>query len=127
MMAMMYGNVYVAKIAMGANDTQTVRAFMEAEAHDGHFDNHCIQSLHCARNYMTKGMYNQKLPLIPVIGNCTAQSIACKGRKIHFVLIQSAKTSAEEFMNLETRFKMLANHFYEHSNNLHFLRRKMLH
>jgi len=33
--AMSYGNVYVAQIAMGANMTQTVRAFAEAEAHQG--------------------------------------------------------------------------------------------
>jgi len=33
--AMSYGNVYVAQIAMGANPTQTVRTFVEAEAHPG--------------------------------------------------------------------------------------------
>ena len=32
MMAMSYGNVYVAKVAMGANDMQTVKAFIEAES-----------------------------------------------------------------------------------------------
>jgi hypothetical protein len=35
MMAMTYGNVYVARVAMGANDQQTLRAFLEAEAYDG--------------------------------------------------------------------------------------------
>ncbi len=35
LMAMTYGNVYVAQIAMGANMTQTVKAFQEAEAHQG--------------------------------------------------------------------------------------------
>jgi pyruvate-ferredoxin/flavodoxin oxidoreductase len=35
MMAMAYGNVYVAKIAFGANDSQTMKAFLEADAHDG--------------------------------------------------------------------------------------------
>ena len=35
LMAMSYGNVYVAKIAMGANDQHTLRAFLEAEAYDG--------------------------------------------------------------------------------------------
>ncbi|MCB1148505.1 MAG: pyruvate:ferredoxin (flavodoxin) oxidoreductase, partial [Leptospiraceae bacterium] len=35
MMAMGYGNVYVAQIAMGANDTQTLKAILEAEAYDG--------------------------------------------------------------------------------------------
>jgi pyruvate-ferredoxin/flavodoxin oxidoreductase len=33
--AMTYGNVYVAQIAMGADDTQTVTAFREAEAYRG--------------------------------------------------------------------------------------------
>jgi pyruvate-ferredoxin/flavodoxin oxidoreductase len=35
MMAMSYGNVYVARVAFGANDMQTVKAFLEAEAYDG--------------------------------------------------------------------------------------------
>ncbi len=35
MMMMMYGNVYVAQVAMGANMTQTVKAFQEAEAYNG--------------------------------------------------------------------------------------------
>ena len=34
-MAISYGNVYVAQIAMGANQTQTVKALAEAEQHDG--------------------------------------------------------------------------------------------
>ena len=35
MMAMSYGYVYVARISMGYNRIQTIRAFMEAEAYDG--------------------------------------------------------------------------------------------
>ena len=35
MEAVSYGSVYVARIAMGSNDMQTVKAFQEAEAHDG--------------------------------------------------------------------------------------------
>ena len=35
MMAMSYGSVYVAKVAMGAGDMHTVKAFLEAEAFDG--------------------------------------------------------------------------------------------
>jgi pyruvate-ferredoxin/flavodoxin oxidoreductase len=33
--AMAYGDVYVAQVALGANPTQTVRAFAEAEQHEG--------------------------------------------------------------------------------------------
>jgi len=35
LMAMSYGNVYVAEVAYGAKDVQTLRAFLEAEAYEG--------------------------------------------------------------------------------------------
>jgi pyruvate-ferredoxin/flavodoxin oxidoreductase len=35
LMAMTYGHVYVARVAMGANDAHTLRALREAEAYDG--------------------------------------------------------------------------------------------
>lgn len=35
LMAMSYGNVYVGKVAMGANDAQTVKTMIEAEAFNG--------------------------------------------------------------------------------------------
>jgi len=35
LMVMTYGNVYVARVAMGANDAQTLKAFREAEAYPG--------------------------------------------------------------------------------------------
>ena len=35
MEAISYGSVYVARVAMGGNDTHTVRALLEAEAYDG--------------------------------------------------------------------------------------------
>jgi pyruvate-ferredoxin/flavodoxin oxidoreductase len=35
MIAMTYGNIYVARVAFGSSDTQTVKAFLEAEAYEG--------------------------------------------------------------------------------------------
>jgi len=35
MIAMTYGNIYVAQIAMGANDAQSVKAFVEADSYPG--------------------------------------------------------------------------------------------
>src|ERR1041385_4471128 len=35
LLAIGYGNIYVGRIAMGANDAQTVRTFLEAESYDG--------------------------------------------------------------------------------------------
>ncbi|MCS6846834.1 MAG: pyruvate:ferredoxin (flavodoxin) oxidoreductase [Anaerolineae bacterium] len=61
MMAMSYGNVYVAQVAMGANDAQTIKAFLEAEAYDG--PALIIAYSHCIAHGidMAKGLHQQKL------------------------------------------------------------------
>jgi pyruvate-ferredoxin/flavodoxin oxidoreductase len=60
-LAMSYGNVYVAQVAMGASDVQTVRAFMEAEAYDG--PSLVIAYSHCIAHgiNMRHGLEQQKL------------------------------------------------------------------
>jgi len=60
LMAMAYGDVYVAQIAMGANDTQTVKAFVEAEAWRG--PSILIAYSHCIAHgiNMAKGTDQQK-------------------------------------------------------------------
>jgi pyruvate-ferredoxin/flavodoxin oxidoreductase len=60
-MAMNYGYVYIAHIAMGANDAQTLRAIQEAEAYDG--PSLIIAYSHCIAHgiNMAKGMDQQKL------------------------------------------------------------------
>jgi pyruvate-ferredoxin/flavodoxin oxidoreductase len=35
LLAITYGNIYVARVAMGAHDSQTIKAMLEAEAYDG--------------------------------------------------------------------------------------------
>jgi pyruvate-ferredoxin/flavodoxin oxidoreductase len=59
--AIRYGNVYVAQVAMGANDTHTVKAFLEAEAHNG--PSLIIAYSQCIAHGidMAKGMHQQKL------------------------------------------------------------------
>jgi pyruvate-ferredoxin/flavodoxin oxidoreductase len=61
LMAMSYGHVYVAQVAMGARDSQTLRAFMEAEAYPG--PSLIIAYSHCiAHGYdMVQGLEHQKL------------------------------------------------------------------
>jgi pyruvate-ferredoxin/flavodoxin oxidoreductase len=61
LMAVAYGNVYVAQIAMGAQPQQTVDAFLEAEAHDG--PSLIIAYSHCIAHgiNMRLGMRQQKL------------------------------------------------------------------
>ncbi|GAA6740765.1 pyruvate:ferredoxin (flavodoxin) oxidoreductase [Thermus oshimai] len=60
-MAMSYGHVYVAQVAMGANDAHTVRAFLEAEAHPG--PALIVAYSHCIAHGidMAKGMEHQKM------------------------------------------------------------------
>jgi len=60
MMAMNYGRAYVAHIAMGGSDGQTMKAFAEAEAHDG--PSLIIAYSHCiAHGYdMVHGIEQQK-------------------------------------------------------------------
>jgi pyruvate-ferredoxin/flavodoxin oxidoreductase len=61
MLAMSYGYVYVAQIAVGAKDTQTVRAFLEAESYPG--PSLIIAYSHCiAHGYdLIHGLEQQKL------------------------------------------------------------------
>jgi pyruvate-ferredoxin/flavodoxin oxidoreductase len=61
MMAMGYGHVYVAHIAFGAKDTQTVRALLEAESYAG--PSLIIAYSHCiAHGYdMARGLDQQRL------------------------------------------------------------------
>ncbi|PYP90534.1 MAG: pyruvate:ferredoxin (flavodoxin) oxidoreductase [Candidatus Angelobacter sp. Gp1-AA117] len=61
LMAMNYGNVYVARVAMGAGDMQTLKAFLEAEAYQG--VSLIIAYSHCiAHGYdMVHGLDQQKL------------------------------------------------------------------
>ncbi len=64
MEALSYGNVYVARVAMGGGDTHTVKAFLEAEAYNG--PSLIIAYSHCiAHGYdMVFGMNQQKAAVL---------------------------------------------------------------
>jgi pyruvate-ferredoxin/flavodoxin oxidoreductase len=64
MEAISYGSVYVARVAMGGNDTQTIKAFREAESFDG--PSLIIAYSHCiAHGYdMAHGMEQQKAAVL---------------------------------------------------------------
>jgi len=61
LIAMTYGNVYVAQVAMGSSDKQTLQAIIEAEAYDG--PSLIIAYSHCIAHGidMTKGLTQQAL------------------------------------------------------------------
>ena len=58
---MSYGYIYVARVAMGASDSQTLRAFLEADAYDG--PSLIIAYSHCIAHgiNMRQGLEQQKL------------------------------------------------------------------
>lgn len=60
LISMSYGYIYVAQVAVGANPTQTVKAFAEAEAYDG--PSIIIAYSHCINHGidMTKGLGEHK-------------------------------------------------------------------
>ena len=60
LLAMVYGNIYVAKVAIGANPAQTVKAFVEAESYPG--PSLIIAYSHCIAHGidMTLGYQEQK-------------------------------------------------------------------
>ena len=60
LLVMDYGSVYVARVAMGANDSQTLKAILEAEAYDG--PSLIIAYAHCiAQGYdLRNGLQQQK-------------------------------------------------------------------
>ena len=61
MMAIAYGYVYVARVAMGSSDIQTIKAFLEAESYEG--PSLIIAYSHCiAHGYnLVNGLKQQKL------------------------------------------------------------------
>ena len=61
LMAMTYGHVYVASVAMGARDEHTVRAFLEAESYPG--PSLILAYSHCIAHglAMEEGLHHQKL------------------------------------------------------------------
>jgi pyruvate-ferredoxin/flavodoxin oxidoreductase len=109
LIAMSYGNVYVARVAMGAKDEQTLRAFLEAEAYNG--PSLIIAYSHCLMHGidMSKGMRNQKAavdsgqwPLYrynPERADHNENPMTLDSR--------APKIPLREYLQMETRFKML--------------------
>jgi len=109
MMALTYGNVYVAKIAMGANDAQTVKAFVEAEKYDG--PSIIIAYSHCvAHGYdLRYGMDHQKLAVDSGLWPLFRYNpdLKTEGKNPMQLDYKGPKIDVKNFMYQETRFKMV--------------------
>jgi pyruvate-ferredoxin/flavodoxin oxidoreductase len=109
MMAMMYGNVYVARVAMGSSDMQTLKAFLEAEAWDG--PSIIIAYSHCiAHGYDLKhGLDQQKLAVQsgywPLFRYNPA--LAAQGKNPFQLDSKAPAIPLEKYIYNETRYTML--------------------
>jgi pyruvate-ferredoxin/flavodoxin oxidoreductase len=109
MMAMTYGSVYVAQIALGANDAHTIKAFREAEAYDG--PSLIIAYSHCIAHGidMSKGLDQQELAVKSGYWPLYRYNPALKVEGKNPLQLDSKPPSipVEEYIYNETRYRML--------------------
>jgi pyruvate-ferredoxin/flavodoxin oxidoreductase len=118
---MTYGNVYVARVAFGAKDAQTVKALLEAESYPGPSLDHRLLALHRARLRPGAGPAQQKRavetgywPLFrhdprraaPGESPLKLDSAAPKGRLVDHLRVESRFRAIEQ--EDPDRFRMLA-------------------
>jgi pyruvate-ferredoxin/flavodoxin oxidoreductase len=109
LIAMSYGTVYVASVAMGAKDEHTLKTFLEAEAYNG--PSLIIAYAHCIAHgiNMTTGMADQKAAvdsgqwLLYRYNPERAQA----GENPLILDSRTPTRKVQDFMLMETRFKML--------------------
>jgi len=109
LMAMAYGHVYVAQVAFGSKDVQTVRAFLEAESYPG--PSVIIAFSHCiAHGYdLSHGLDQQKLAVEtgywPLYRYDPRRAAAGESP----LVLDSAppKTELGKYMRNETRFRLV--------------------
>ena len=109
LMAIAYGNVYVASVAIGYNDQQTLRAFLEAESYPG--PSLIIAYSHCISHGidMRKGLEQQKLAvqsgLWPVYRY--DPRLIEEGKNPLILEYKGPQIPLEEYAYKETRFRTL--------------------
>ncbi|AVQ74067.1 pyruvate:ferredoxin (flavodoxin) oxidoreductase [Microcystis sp. MC19] len=110
LMAMTYGNVYVASVAMGARNEQTIKAFLEAEAYNG--PSLIIAYSHCIAHgiNMTTAMNHQKE--VVESGRWLMYryhpDLAKEGKNPLQLDSRAPKLTVAQTLYSENRFKMLA-------------------
>ncbi len=109
LIAMSYGNVYVARVALGARDEHTVKALIEAERHPG--VSLIIAYSHCIAHGINMSTANQNQRMAVASGQWLLYrynpALSAEGKN-PFQLDSKAPTKkVKEFMDMENRFKLL--------------------
>jgi pyruvate-ferredoxin/flavodoxin oxidoreductase len=117
LIAMSYGNVYVASVAMGAKDEHTLKAFLEAEAYDG--PSLIIAYSHCIAHGidMTTAMSDQKVAVDTgqwlLYRYNPARALA--GENPLLLDSRTPTRKVKDYLMQQTRFKMLQKSHPEHA------------
>ncbi|MGA3079054.1 MAG: pyruvate:ferredoxin (flavodoxin) oxidoreductase [Bryobacteraceae bacterium] len=110
MMAMNYGTAYVAKVAMGGNDSHTIKAFMEAESYNG--PSIIIAYSHCiAHGYdMVHGLDQQKAAVQSGYWPLFRYDprVAAEGKNPFQLDSRAPSIKLKDYVYNETRYIMLA-------------------
>jgi pyruvate-ferredoxin/flavodoxin oxidoreductase len=126
MIAMTYGNIYVAQVALGTNMTQTIKAFAEAEAYKG--PSLIIAYCQCiAHGYdLRHGYQNQKdaveCGFWPLYRYNPDNALA--GKQPLMLDSKAPTIDIEEWMYKENRFRILRNADPDRANELLELMRR---
>jgi pyruvate-ferredoxin/flavodoxin oxidoreductase len=109
LMAIAYGYVYVARVAMGYSDQHTLKAFIEAEAYNG--PSIIIAYSHCiAHGFdMAKGLQQQKLAVQSGLWPLYRYDprLGAEGKNPLQIDYKDPTVPVEQYMYNETRFRML--------------------
>jgi pyruvate-ferredoxin/flavodoxin oxidoreductase len=120
LIAMSYGYVYVAQVAMGAKDEHTLRAFLEAEAYDG--PSIIIAYSHCINHgiNITTAMQNQRAAVES--GHWVLYrynpALEREGKNPFILDSKAPKIKVKEYMDMENRYRMLT---YSHPDRARML------
>jgi pyruvate-ferredoxin/flavodoxin oxidoreductase len=109
LIAMSYGNVYVARVAMGAKDEQTLRSFIEAEAYDG--PSIIIAYSHCIAHGINMGTALKDHKAAVDSGQWLLYRYnperAERGENPLSLDSRAPKLPLRDYLQMENRFKML--------------------
>jgi pyruvate-ferredoxin/flavodoxin oxidoreductase len=120
LMAMTYGNVYIASVAMGARDEHTLKAFLEAESYNG--PSLIIAYSHCIAHGIDMATAMQQQKAIVESGRWLLYRYdprrTERGENPLMLDSRSPKIPVEQAMYNENRFKMLTRSHPEEAKRL---------